>query len=368
MIAPNPLNLDPIAERNRRNAGFSTGPRTPAGKAVARRNALKHGLCANPAAAVIENRKKFDQLHNELIDRIQPQNLIEAALVHRIAVSLWRLQRAAKVDAAASNVAVRQQPTGQERVQVWMDRILEGFSQVNYKEVKDISKVPQALRHTAMQRGEVWHRLERTFLSWADWQRENEMMADGAALAAMAYLLKDLTQILEDRQHLGPIDAQLLAWLLGESAERLLPREHEIKTTAMFYPDEREWASPIDILIGQARKRPQDASLSDELQALIEVRLSLWRSQSRVAANPYLDDQMEDLKTASLLPEAATLDRLIRYETHADRTLLRSLEALAMLRGLTLSSIRATVTGRSTSPAIVDFQQQPSLWDARQLQ
>src|SRR3954454_1970575 len=36
--------VSPRAERNRRNAAASTGPRTAAGKAKAARNALRHGL------------------------------------------------------------------------------------------------------------------------------------------------------------------------------------------------------------------------------------------------------------------------------------------------------------------------------------
>jgi hypothetical protein len=39
----------PIAVRNRTNALLSTGPGTDTGKARARTNSIKHGLCANPA-------------------------------------------------------------------------------------------------------------------------------------------------------------------------------------------------------------------------------------------------------------------------------------------------------------------------------
>jgi hypothetical protein len=39
-----------------------------------------------------------------------------------------------------------------------------------------------------------------------------------------------------------------------------------------------------------------------------------------------------------------TLDRLLRYETHADRSLTRALDTLARLRGVTVETLSATVT------------------------
>lgn len=48
-----------VVERNRRNAAGSTGPRTVGGEARSRRNSLKHGLCANPAAGVVEEPERF---------------------------------------------------------------------------------------------------------------------------------------------------------------------------------------------------------------------------------------------------------------------------------------------------------------------
>ena len=53
-------------EANRRNALRSSGPRTAAGKAVARDNALKHGFLSRHLIIEGESAEDFQQLLDEL--------------------------------------------------------------------------------------------------------------------------------------------------------------------------------------------------------------------------------------------------------------------------------------------------------------
>lgn len=99
-----------IIARNRKNAHRSTGPRTAAGKAVSRGNSLKHGLTANPAVGVTEDTAAFDGLLEDLCRRIGPMDAMELSQVRRIAVALWRLQRAERIETAAARQAVAAQP------------------------------------------------------------------------------------------------------------------------------------------------------------------------------------------------------------------------------------------------------------------
>lgn len=72
-----------LALRNRRNAVKSTGPRTPEGKAIARRNAIKHGLtAADPTALGPEEGALFKQMHEQLVEELAPRGVIEDSLVH----------------------------------------------------------------------------------------------------------------------------------------------------------------------------------------------------------------------------------------------------------------------------------------------
>src|SRR5688572_13397869 len=125
-----------IVRRNRKNSLKSTGPKTSAGKAIASRNHLRHGLRANPAALNGEDGRQFRALHNRLIGQVQPRDEIEAGIVHRITVSLWRLARSARVDGALSSLSVRAVAPQREQAQEWVERINAAWN-VEFVEVTD---------------------------------------------------------------------------------------------------------------------------------------------------------------------------------------------------------------------------------------
>ena len=85
---------------NRRNARRSTGPKTAAGKAASSANALRHGLAA--ARAVVlpdEDGEAYERLRQGVIADLDPANTLQQALAERIVVLLWRLDRAARLEA-----------------------------------------------------------------------------------------------------------------------------------------------------------------------------------------------------------------------------------------------------------------------------
>jgi hypothetical protein len=84
-------------EANRANATKSTGPRTPEGKARSALNATTHGLTAQSlvhANNANERIEDFITLHTELVTDLKPVGRNEEALVQRIAICYWRLNRA----------------------------------------------------------------------------------------------------------------------------------------------------------------------------------------------------------------------------------------------------------------------------------
>jgi hypothetical protein len=85
---------------NLRNAERSTGPRTLAGKARSRFNALRHGLRAEQALLPGEDRDEFERFHHAMIDRLSPEGALEEELVDRLVSLFWRLRRIPQFEAA----------------------------------------------------------------------------------------------------------------------------------------------------------------------------------------------------------------------------------------------------------------------------
>jgi hypothetical protein len=90
---------------NRRNAQRSTGPATPQGRARSARNALEHGLLSTQvvvsAGDGAERPEEFQALLEGLLDMFDPQDVIEQALVQRVAACFWRLRRAQRFEVGA---------------------------------------------------------------------------------------------------------------------------------------------------------------------------------------------------------------------------------------------------------------------------
>jgi hypothetical protein len=358
--------LDPntqVAQRNRRNAQLSTGPRTRTGKAVARLNSLKHGLTANPAIGVVEDPAGFEQLHGAIAARLHPSDPIEAGLVHRVATCLWRLQRAARIEAAAGSVAARAVAPLREEVQMWIAQINSKWWDIRFYVETDKHEIEEGRRRGVVPHEGPWKRFQRPYLKQLDIMREQTFMKNAACLTAMWHMLVDLARRIEQRHHdVSPMEIQLLGWLLGERAEQLeYPGQPEPERDGFYYPDEKCWAGETYRILGRARKRV-DPKLPEEFVNLVNCRIITLRQQRLACEAPATAQQHADLQAASLLPDPAMLDRLLRYETHADRALHRALETLAKLRGASVDTVMARVAGTNPDGSTYEVQGRRSHW------
>jgi hypothetical protein len=83
---------------NRRNAQKSTGPKTQAGKAIVRLNAMKHGLLSREVLLPDEDESILVELGKRLRAHLQPVGELEVLLVDRIVIATWRLRRLMQVE------------------------------------------------------------------------------------------------------------------------------------------------------------------------------------------------------------------------------------------------------------------------------
>jgi hypothetical protein len=79
---------------NQANAQNSTGPRTPQGKAVTRKNASRHGLCSAIPGLYTEDADATKTLLADLMEEYQPQGPTEEILVYKMAEQFRLTKRA----------------------------------------------------------------------------------------------------------------------------------------------------------------------------------------------------------------------------------------------------------------------------------
>jgi hypothetical protein len=80
-------------QANRLNALKSTGPKSPEGKRISRRNALRHGLTAETVIDSLEDAEDYRGFESAIISDYDAETAVERELVLRLASLLWRLRR-----------------------------------------------------------------------------------------------------------------------------------------------------------------------------------------------------------------------------------------------------------------------------------
>lgn len=91
----------------RLNGSKSRGPTSGKGKAIAARNATKHGLLAQqPPLLVTEDLATFEGLVQGLIDYYQPENPVEHFLIQQVAMGMLKQHRLWSVQAAIANLEI----------------------------------------------------------------------------------------------------------------------------------------------------------------------------------------------------------------------------------------------------------------------
>lgn len=120
-----------FAEQLQPPASRSTGPKTPAGKAVVARNGLRHGLTAKKVLLKGEE-AEFTELVERLTSELEPVGVVEEQLVVRVAHCFLRCQRA--------DLFIKGALEGEE-----VDEV--GVGRAFYRDANKADALTKALRH-----------------------------------------------------------------------------------------------------------------------------------------------------------------------------------------------------------------------------
>src|SRR5690606_22561076 len=104
-------------------------------------------------------------------------------------------------------------------------------------------------------------------------------------------------------------------------------------------------------LIWKCLPQRDDAGLSEALEAALRACEDTLDQQRQVLESPLDQEDLDRLEKLALLPSAKFLERVMRYETHAERSLYRALEQLARMRGVTVQILAARLSVTSAESA-----------------
>ena len=165
---------------NRANSLRSTGPKTPEGKAISRRNSLKHGLTgegvALPNEDAAEVERRFANFHAEL----GPRTELGRALTLRVAMLAVRLERCYRNEAARLTVAVDAAPKAHRDGRLdGITALMDGLADDPETNARRLQDTPEGVALTV----EAWGNLkvdlmhpERKIWTASHWERAENLL------------------------------------------------------------------------------------------------------------------------------------------------------------------------------------------------
>src|SRR5579872_4502372 len=136
-------------EANIANAQLSTGPKTPSGKAISALNARTHGLSSRDLVIEPEEQLDFDNLQDQHMLELKPDNAIELTLFHQIVAATWNLRRIRQLETALTVGVDPLEALDDEVLQKKLDRLTRHETRNErfyYKALKEL-KALQTERH-----------------------------------------------------------------------------------------------------------------------------------------------------------------------------------------------------------------------------
>ena len=269
-------------EANRNNAQKSTGPKTAAGKAVAKMNAAKHAILSKKVVVrglrIKESARQLKSLHEQLWEHLAPVGPVEEMLVERIATTYWRLRRALTAETGEIALSVDK---GYWQRSKWSPASMWGI-------LSDMTDLASKMRESAVGNDLLTKFLEEVR---ADVQRDGELTE--AALQRLRERFGNKSNSIVDE--LAKFRAMLTDNPDGLPAEALKAKHQE--AVLNYITSELHWCEVY------------------------------WRESKERE-----EKEEEAHQAADVLPQPSVLDKILRYETALERQLYRAMNQLERLQ------------------------------------
>ncbi len=270
------------------------GPKTEAGKEVARWNSTRHGI-RSPAPVVpgVEKPEDWEEYRDGILEDLAPLGSLEFSLAERVALLSWRLQRVTRYET--------------ETIALSQERVVE--------DLRDRRRFEPGAR------GPV---------------HPEDVLAAPKEARRTERLLKRFPDYLDGKKLSGP-DAASVLWAVVERVEEEADLEElelpGVPGWAGPYGDAAEWDGWS---VGLVRKFLAliASAAGEDLGGLMEgarekARLDVISAKSEAER---VEEQLSNMRRERLLPDEKTLEKITRYEAHLSRLMFKALHELEALQ------------------------------------
>jgi hypothetical protein len=311
---------------NRKNALQSTGPRTWAGKAVAKMNALSHGLRAQAPVVPGETLEEWEAFRAGVVAALAPVGTLEVELAERVASLAWQLRRATAYETGAVRSA------SEKAVAALRDPkpLTSPFEELLARTGFGLGRLGYGVVKKAFDKA-------RAEADWTEWARDQfRGLAD--LPDAHPFGGADATGLLEEAAAYGSNDDDAgidltdhsFVTAAGLPADlRVAPDEWDGWTAAhvragLNYIAGRHRVPLADLLAAAARGTDRAADTMRKKAARLETELA--------RLEPGLAAAEDSARRLALIPAPTPLGTMLRYETHITRQLTQTLHMLDRLQ------------------------------------
>jgi hypothetical protein len=185
-----------------------------------------------------------------------------------------------------------------------------------------------------------------------------EMLEEVGGIDALQTILHHLWDKCTGRvdEHILEADVEKLAFMLGDGAETFPANYNETRIggSRTAYTAIREFRprpGRMQEVLWKGLAKDDCPKPAPEVESALRACLDTLEQQRMVLESPLDDEDHLRRQQMAVLPSSMTLDRLTRYETHAERSLYRALDQLSRMQGVTVQVLAARVSVAPAPPS-----------------
>jgi hypothetical protein len=271
------------------------GPKTQAGKEVARWNSTRHGI-RSPAPVIpgLEKAEDWEDHRDGVLESLSPEGHLELVLAERAALLSWRLHRVTRYE--RETIALSQEKVEEDLMERQSSNPLSPDAmhpQDVRMDFEDAKKTHRLLKNLSKLPGDKHLSTEEAcFVLKAVWNGVD----DDAGLEELE--IPGIPDALDDPNLLFEYDVSWTVSLVREG---------------------------ISVLARAAGEAPEDLLESAAEGARLEVAVTKREAQR-------VERDLKNLSRERLLPDDKALDKIARYEAHLSRGLYQAMHELEALQ------------------------------------